>query len=78
MSMALSSAKAHSLPHLEEDEVALLDLAAANDARDSVVPLSDKEALILQLYHRTQEQKVGESASRTRYVDFLSHQDYLD
>lgn len=58
MSMALSSAKAHSLPHLEEGEVALLDLAAANDARDSVVPLSDKEALILQLYHRTQEQKL--------------------
>lgn len=51
-----SSAKIPSLPHLEEGEIALLDLAA-DDARD-VVSLSDKEALILQLYHRAQEQKL--------------------
>ena len=51
-----SSAKTPSLPHLEEGEIALLDLAA-DDARD-VVSLSDKEALILQLYHRGQEQKL--------------------
>ena len=51
-----SSAKIPSLPHLEEGELALLELAA-DDARD-VVSLSDKEALILQLYHRAQEQKL--------------------
>ena len=51
-----SSAKTPSLPHLEEGEIALLDLAA-DDARD-VVSLSDKEALILQLHHRAQEQKL--------------------
>ena len=51
-----SSTKIQSLPNLEEGEVSLLELAA-DDARD-VAPLSDKEAMILQLYHRVQEQKL--------------------
>lgn len=45
-----------SLPHLEAGEIALLDLAA-DDPRD-VVTLSDKEALVLQLYNQVQEQEL--------------------
>lgn len=55
-SFMASSAKVQSLPHLEEGEVSLLELAA-DDPRD-VAPLSDREAMILQLYHRVQEQKL--------------------
>lgn len=51
-----SSTNVQYLPHLEEGEVSLLELAA-DDARD-VAPLSDKETMILQLYHRVQEQKL--------------------
>lgn len=54
--MAFPTGKSPSLPHLEEGERALLALAA-DDARD-VAPLSDKEALILQLHHRVEEQKL--------------------
>ncbi|OJJ85537.1 centromere protein H [Aspergillus glaucus CBS 516.65] len=57
-----SSTKVQSLPHLEEGEVSLLELAA-DDARD-VAPLSDKEAMILQLYHRVQEQKLEKALLR--------------
>lgn len=57
-----SSTNVQSLPHLEEGEVSLLELAA-DDARD-VAPLSDKEAMILQLYHRVQEQKLEKALLR--------------
>jgi hypothetical protein len=49
----MSTARIQSLPHLNPGEVSLLDLAA-DDPRD-VVSLSDKEALILQLYSQIQE-----------------------
>ncbi|GAQ04313.1 hypothetical protein ALT_1634 [Aspergillus lentulus] len=49
----MSTARIQSLPHLSPGEVSLLDLAA-DDPRD-VVSLSDKEALILQLYNQIQE-----------------------
>ncbi|KAH1496273.1 hypothetical protein KXX25_000747 [Aspergillus fumigatus] len=49
----MSTTKIQSLPHLSPGEVSLLDLAADNP-RD-VVSLSDKEALILQLYNQIQE-----------------------
>ncbi|KAL2814922.1 centromere protein H (CENP-H)-domain-containing protein [Aspergillus granulosus] len=52
----MSSTQARSLPHLSAGEAALLDLAA-DDPRDTV-SLSDKEAIILQLYHQIQEQKL--------------------
>lgn len=45
-----------SLPHLQSGEVTLLDYAA-DDYRD-VVTLSDKEALVLQLYNQIQEQQL--------------------
>jgi hypothetical protein len=45
-----------SLPHLLPAEVTLLDYAA-DDSRD-VVPLSDKEALVLQLANQIQEQRL--------------------
>jgi hypothetical protein len=46
----------HSLPHLHTGEVTLLDYAA-DDSRDAVT-LSDKEALVLQLYDQIQEQQL--------------------
>ncbi|GFF36941.1 hypothetical protein IFM46972_05057 [Aspergillus udagawae] len=49
----MSTARIQSLPHLSPGEVSLLDLAA-DDPRD-VVSLSDREALILQLYNQIQE-----------------------
>lgn len=49
----MSTTRIQSLPHLSPGEVSLLDLAA-DDPRD-VVSLSDKEALILQLYNQIQE-----------------------
>ncbi|CAG8280830.1 unnamed protein product [Penicillium salamii] len=45
-----------SLPHLQTAEVKLLDYAA-DDSHD-VVTLSDKEALVLQLYNQIQEQQL--------------------
>ena len=45
-----------SLPHLRSGEVTLLDYSADNP-RD-VVTLSDKEALVLQLYNQAQEQQL--------------------
>ncbi|KAL4868884.1 hypothetical protein BDV12DRAFT_168823, partial [Aspergillus spectabilis] len=48
------SSTARSLPQLSSGEVTLLDLAA-DDPRDTI-SFSDKEALILQLYHQIQEQ----------------------
>lgn len=45
-----------SLPHLQSGEVTLLDYSA-DDSRD-VVTLSDKEALVLQLYNQVQEQQL--------------------
>ncbi|KAF7157891.1 hypothetical protein CNMCM5623_002325 [Aspergillus felis] len=49
----MSTARIQSLPQLSPGEVSLLGLAA-DDPRD-VVSLSDKEALILQLYNQIQE-----------------------
>ena len=51
---------AASLPYLEEGERALVDWAA-DKARDVVVVpavLGDREGMILQLYHRAEEQKL--------------------
>jgi hypothetical protein len=45
-----------SLPHLQTGEVTLLNYSA-DDSRD-VVTLSDKEALVLQLYNQVQEQQL--------------------
>ncbi|KAL5339169.1 centromere protein H (CENP-H)-domain-containing protein [Aspergillus crustosus] len=50
------SSTARNLPQLSSGEVTLLDLAA-DDPRDAV-SFSDKEALILQLYHQIQEQEL--------------------
>ncbi|KAL4785690.1 centromere protein H (CENP-H)-domain-containing protein [Aspergillus varians] len=52
----MSSSTASSLPQLSSGEVTLLDLAA-DEPRDNV-SLSDKEALIIQLYHQIQEQEL--------------------
>ncbi|KAL4992132.1 centromere protein H (CENP-H)-domain-containing protein [Aspergillus falconensis] len=52
----MSSSKVRSLPQLSVGEATLLDLAA-DDPRD-VVSFSDKEALIIQLYHQIQEQEL--------------------
>lgn len=45
-----------SLPHLHSGEVSLLNYAT-DDSRD-VMTLSDKEALVLQLYNQIQEQQL--------------------
>ncbi|KAJ5749097.1 uncharacterized protein N7511_010793 [Penicillium nucicola] len=50
------AAKHGLLPHLQPGELTLLDYAT-DDSRD-VVTLSDKEALVLQLYNQTQEQQL--------------------
>lgn len=52
----MASNKTHALPHLNPSELFLLDLAA-DDPRDGVA-LSEKEELILQLYHQIQEQEL--------------------
>ncbi|KAE8351733.1 centromere protein H (CENP-H)-domain-containing protein [Aspergillus coremiiformis] len=52
----MASVKVRSLPHLDPGEVSLVDLAE-DDPRD-VVSFSDKEALILQLYHQVHEQEL--------------------
>lgn len=44
------------LPHLRPSELTLLDYAA-DDSRD-IVTLSDQEALILQLAHQIEEQRL--------------------
>lgn len=49
----MTSSKGRSLPQLSSGEITLLDLAA-DDPRDTL-SFSDKEALIIQLYHQTQE-----------------------
>lgn len=66
--MASFTGKSPSLPHLEEGERALLELAA-DDARD-VARLSDKEALILQLYHRVEEQKLEKALLEQGWFSF--------
>ncbi|KAB8268362.1 centromere protein H (CENP-H)-domain-containing protein [Aspergillus minisclerotigenes] len=65
----MASAKARSLPHLDPGEVSLLDFAE-DDPRDAV-PFSDKEALILQLYHQLQEQEL-EKALLEQDAEILS------
>ena len=52
----MTSEKARSLPHLNPGEASLLDLAT-DDPRDAA-SLSEKEALILQLYQQIQEQQL--------------------
>lgn len=68
----MSTARIQSLPHLSPGEVSLLDLAA-DDPRD-VVSLSDKEALILQLYNQIQELELEKALLQqgTRQFIFLS------
>ncbi|KNG80275.1 hypothetical protein ANOM_011520 [Aspergillus nomiae NRRL 13137] len=68
----MASAKARSLPHLDPGEVSLLDLAE-DDPRDAV-SFSDKEALILQLYHQLQEQEL-EKALLEQDAELLSGDD---
>jgi hypothetical protein len=65
----MASAKARPLPHLDPGEVALVDFAA-DDPRDNVT-FSDKEALILQLYHQIQEQELEKTLlQQGMYYDF--------
>ncbi|KAF9889060.1 hypothetical protein FE257_008037 [Aspergillus nanangensis] len=68
----MASAKVRPLPHLDPGEVALVDFAA-DDPRDTVT-LSDKEALILQLYNRVQEQAL-EKALLEQDTQLLSGED---
>ncbi|KAG2412174.1 hypothetical protein HFD88_009730 [Aspergillus terreus] len=68
----MASAKARPLPHLDPGEVALVDFAA-DDPRDNVT-FSDKEALILQLYHQIQEQEL-EKALLQQDTEWLSGDD---
>ncbi|EAU35141.1 conserved hypothetical protein [Aspergillus terreus NIH2624] len=68
----MASAKARPLPHLDSGEVALVDFAA-DDPRDNVT-FSDKEALILQLYHQIQEQEL-EKALLQQDTEWLSGDD---
>jgi hypothetical protein len=67
----MSTARIQSLPHLSPGEVSLLDLAA-DDPRD-VVTLSDKEALILQLYNQIQELELEKAllVQGTRQYNFF-------
>ncbi|KAJ5211632.1 uncharacterized protein N7498_003278 [Penicillium cinerascens] len=58
-----------SLPHLLPGEAILLDYAA-DDSRD-IVPLSDKEALVLQLANQVQEQRL-EKALLEQELEVLS------
>ncbi|KAJ9482717.1 hypothetical protein VN97_g10707 [Penicillium thymicola] len=55
-STSMAAKHGQSLPHLQSGEVTLLDYSA-DDSRD-VVTLSDKEALVLQLYNQVQEQQL--------------------
>ncbi|PYH77274.1 hypothetical protein BO82DRAFT_345235 [Aspergillus uvarum CBS 121591] len=65
----MTSENLRSLPHLGPGELALLNLAT-DDPRDTVL-LSDKEALILQLYHQIQEQQL-EKALLQQDTELLS------
>ncbi|RAH72381.1 centromere protein H [Aspergillus aculeatinus CBS 121060] len=65
----MTSANLRSLPHLGPGELALLNLAT-DDPRDTVL-LSDKETLILQLYHQIQEQQL-EKALLEQDTELLS------
>jgi hypothetical protein len=53
---SMAAKHGQSLPHLQSGEVTLLDYSA-DDPRD-VLTLSDKEALVLQLYNQVQEQQL--------------------
>ncbi|PYI33059.1 hypothetical protein BP00DRAFT_424441 [Aspergillus indologenus CBS 114.80] len=66
----MTSESLRSLPHLGPGELALLNLATDDDPRDTVL-LSDKEALILQLYHQIQEQQL-EKALLQQDTELLS------
>ncbi|KAJ6083168.1 hypothetical protein N7467_007303 [Penicillium canescens] len=66
------AAKHGLLPHLQPGEVTLLDYAA-DDSRD-VVTLSDKEAMVLQLYNQIQEQQL-EKAVLEQELETLSGED---
>lgn len=52
----MASTSVSSLPHLDPGEASLLNLAI-DDPRDTV-PLSDREALVLQLYNQIHEQEL--------------------
>lgn len=52
----MASENASSLPHLDQGEVSLLNLVTDNP-RDTP-PLTDREALVLQLYNQVQEQEL--------------------
>jgi hypothetical protein len=61
------AAKHGLLPHLQPGEVTLLNYAA-DDSRD-VVTLSDKEALVLQLYNQIQEQQLEKAVLEQGMTD---------
>jgi hypothetical protein len=61
------AAKHGLLPHLQPGEVTLLNYAA-DDSRD-VVALSDKEALVLQLYNQIQEQQLEKAVLEQGMTD---------
>ena len=65
----MSSSQASGLPQLSSGEVTLLDLAA-DDPRDTV-SFSDKEALIVQLYHQIQEQELEKAILEQGMFDEL-------
>lgn len=52
----MTSASVSSRPHLDPAEASLVNLAI--DDPSDAVPLSDREALVLQLYHQTHEQEL--------------------
>ncbi|KAF7596461.1 hypothetical protein BBP40_001768 [Aspergillus hancockii] len=68
----MALAKSHSVPHLSPGEVSLVDLAGDNP--NDTVPFSDREALILQLYHQIQEQEL-EKALLEQDSDLFSGDD---
>lgn len=59
MTFSAGNNSAVPLPYLEEGERALVDLAG-DKARDVVARevLGDREGMVLQLYHRAEEQKL--------------------
>jgi hypothetical protein len=69
------AAKHGLLPHLQPGEVTLLDYAA-DDSRD-VVTLSDKEAMVLQLYNQIQEQQLEKAVLEQGMSDSSSFIPFL-
>ncbi|KAJ5793671.1 hypothetical protein N7457_000270 [Penicillium paradoxum] len=71
-STSMAAKNGQVLPHLQSGEVTLLNYAA-DDSRD-VMTLSEKEALVLQLYNQVQEQRL-EKAFLEQELETLSGAD---